>query len=110
MKDTPIILGLIAIIIILIGLVLFLSFLMGFNMMRSGIIGNHDNYSMMGDSTDLTALENAKPFDKAFIEEMVQHHRMAVMMSQMLLRNSNNPEMRSLAESIIKAQNSEIEQ
>jgi len=40
---------------------------------------------------------------------MVPNHKMAVMMSQMLLRNSNNPEMLSLAESIIKAQNSEIE-
>lgn len=64
---------------------------------------------MMGE-TDLTQLENAKPFDKAFIEEMVPHHRMAIMMSQMLLRNTNNQEMLELAESIIKSQNEEINQ
>ncbi len=193
MKDTPLILGMLAIIIVLIVLVVFLTFLAGFNVMGGGMMGDHNDSGMMGDvdrhfieqmvphhedaiamsdialtkaehqeikqlagtiksdqtreisqmrefykrtygtdvsessgmmgsgggmgsggmmdnSTDLTALENAKPFDKAFIEEMVPHHRMAVMMSQMLLRNSNNQEMRDLANSIIKSQNAEIEQ
>jgi uncharacterized protein (DUF305 family) len=193
MKNTPLILGMLTIIIVLIVLVIFLSFLAGFNVMGGGMMGDHNDSGMMGDidrhfieqmiphhedaiamadialtkaehpeikqlasniksdqtreisqmrefykrtygtdvpassgmmgpgrgmgrggmmedSTDLTALENATPFDKAFIEEMVPHHRMAIMMSQMLLRNSNNQEMRALAESIIKSQNAEIEQ
>jgi uncharacterized protein (DUF305 family) len=79
----------------------------------SGMMGPGEGMGhseMRGDSTDLVQLENAKPFDKAFIEEMVPHHRMAIMMSQMLLQRSNNQEMRELAESIIKTQSDEIEQ
>ncbi|WP_414468587.1 DUF305 domain-containing protein [Methanobacterium sp. ACI-7] len=192
MKNNPLTLALLAIIIILVGLVAFLVFFVGFSMMRDGMMGNHDNSGMMGDvdrhfieqmiphhddaiamaniastkaehqetkqlaenikrdqsreiaqmrefykrtygadvpvssgmmgsgegrggrmmgdSTDLTELENAKPFDKAFIEEMVPHHRMAIMMANMLLNRSNNPEMRALAESIIKTQSDEIDQ
>jgi len=56
----------------------------------------------------LVRLENTKPFDKIFIEEMVPHHRMGVRLSQMLLRNSDNREVRALAESIIKTQNEEL--
>src|SRR3989344_815843 len=44
------------------------------------------NGGMMGNETDTKTLENAKPFDKEFIEQMIPHHQMAVMMAQMLLR------------------------
>jgi len=40
---------------------------------------------MMGDQADLDRLENAKPFDRAFIEEMVPHHRMAQMLLKTLI-------------------------
>ncbi|MGF7118917.1 DUF305 domain-containing protein [Methanobacterium oryzae] len=193
MKDTPLILILLVVIIVLAGLVVFLTFLVGWNVMGGGMMGDHNDSGMMGDvdrhfieqmiphhedaiamadiaqtkaehqeikqlasnikddqtreisqmrefykrtygtdvpessgmmgpgrgmgrggmmdnSTDLDELENAKPFDKAFIEGMVPHHRMAIMMSQMLLRNSDNQEMRDLANSIIKTQSAEIEQ
>lgn len=193
MKDNSTILILLAVVIVLVGLVLFLTFLVGWNVMDGGMMGDHNDSGMMGDvdrhfieqmiphhedaiamanialtkaehqeikqlantikddqtreisqmrefykrtygtdvpessgmmgsgrgmgrggmmgnSTDLTELQNAKPFDKAFIEEMIPHHRMAIMMSQMLLRNSDNQEMRDLANSIIKSQNAEIEQ
>ncbi|NJR48364.1 MAG: DUF305 domain-containing protein [Leptolyngbyaceae cyanobacterium CSU_1_3] len=65
---------------------------------------------MMRMRTDLTALQNATDFDRAFIEEMIPHHRMAVMMGQMVLTNSQHPEIRNLAESIIKTQTAEINQ
>ncbi|MEN4018910.1 MAG: DUF305 domain-containing protein [Methanobacterium sp.] len=68
------------------------------------------NSSMMGNMTDLDDLKNAKPFDKEFIEEMIPHHQMAIMMSQMVLYHSNDPEIRVLAESIIKTQRVEIEE
>ena len=58
--------------------------------------------------TDLTALSNAKNFDQVFIEEMIPHHQMAVMMSQHLLLNSQHPEMKKLAQAIITAQTQEI--
>src|SRR3989344_2042494 len=70
-------------------------------MMRGGMIGNE---------TDTKALETAKPFDKEFIEQMIPHHQMAVMMAQMLLRSTNRPEMKQLAENIITAQTKEINQ
>lgn len=59
--------------------------------------------------TDLSALQNAPDFDRAFIEEMVPHHEMGVMMAQMVI-DSQRPEMRGLAQSIIKAQTAEINQ
>lgn len=62
----------------------------------------------MMNTTDLNKLENAKPFDKEFIEQMVPHHQMAIMMAQMVLNNSNRPEIRNLASSIIKTQSAEI--
>jgi uncharacterized protein (DUF305 family) len=64
---------------------------------------------MMGDDTDLDRLKNAQPFDKAFIEEMIPHHQMAVMMAQMLERTTTRPEMKHLAHDIIDAQTKEIE-
>jgi uncharacterized protein (DUF305 family) len=65
---------------------------------------------MMGNMTDVDDLKNAKPFDKEFIEQMIPHHQMAVMMSQMLLRSTDRVEMKKLAEDIISAQTREIEQ
>ncbi len=68
------------------------------------------NGGMMGNETDIKTLENAKPFDKEFIEQMIPHHQMAVMMAQMLSRSTNRPEMKQLAENIISAQTKEINQ
>lgn len=59
---------------------------------------------------DLRALEQASDFDRAFIEEMIPHHQMAVMMSQMLLLNSDRPELQALAQKIIETQTTEINQ
>ena len=76
---------------------------MGGGMMHGGKRG------MMGNMrTDLAALSKAKNFDQAFIEEMIPHHQMAVMMSQHLLSNAVHPEMKQLAQAIIQAQTKEI--
>lgn len=65
---------------------------------------------MMGGDVDLDELETAQPFDKAFIEEMIPHHQMGVMMARMMAARSDEPEMRDLAERIIESQTREIEQ
>lgn len=65
---------------------------------------------MMGDKTDMARLEKAADFDKAFIEEMIPHHQMAVMMAQMLKNGSQRDEMKQLADNIIKSQTEEIDQ
>ncbi|MBY0472865.1 DUF305 domain-containing protein, partial [Patescibacteria group bacterium] len=57
-----------------------------------------------------TALENASDFDKAFIEEMIPHHQLAIMMAQMLRAGTNRPEMQQLAENIITSQSQEIQE
>jgi uncharacterized protein (DUF305 family) len=76
---------------------------MGGGMMHGGKRG------MMGNMrTDLAALSKAKNFDQSFIEEMIPHHQMAVMMSQHLLSNAVHPEMKQLAQAIIQAQTKEI--
>ena len=59
-----------------------------------------------------TSLEGktGEAFDKAFLEEMIVHHEGAVAMARQVLSVSERPELRSLAEAIIEAQEGEIAQ
>jgi len=68
------------------------------------------NGGMMGDATDMVKLESAKPFDKEFIEQMIPHHQMAIMMATMLLRGTEREETKALAQAIIAAQSREFDQ
>lgn len=70
--------------------------------------GNGMHMGMMGNQSDMTRLEKEADFDKAFIEEMIPHHQMAVMMANMLFRGTDRPEMKKLAQDIITAQTKEI--
>ena len=65
---------------------------------------------MMGDGTDLESLESAKLFDKEFIEQMIPHHQMALMMVSMMLRGTQHEEMKKLAQDITRTQTEEINQ
>jgi uncharacterized protein (DUF305 family) len=58
---------------------------------------------------DVEELRTADPFDRAFIDAMIEHHTSAVDAGRIALRDSSKPEIRSLAEEIIKAQEREIE-
>jgi len=64
----------------------------------------------MGGQEDMKALENATDFDKAFIEEMIPHHQLAIMMANMLQSGTNRPLMQQLAKNIIESQSKEIQQ
>ena len=64
---------------------------------------------MMG-MTDPRELANAEPFDRAFIDAMIPHHRSAIEMAEVALRESKNEEIRSLAQDIVDAQRKEIGQ
>jgi uncharacterized protein (DUF305 family) len=80
-------------------------------MNQHGMMGGSDMHmGMMGNETDLTRLEQAIDFDKEFIEEMIPHHQMAVMMAQMLKNSTSREEMSKLADDIISAQTKEIAQ
>ena len=65
---------------------------------------------MMGGMTDLESLENAELFDKEFIEQMIPHHQMALMMVSMMLQGTEHEEMKKLAEDIVRTQTEEINQ
>jgi uncharacterized protein (DUF305 family) len=64
---------------------------------------------MMG-MTDPDELANKEPFDKAFIDAMIPHHQSAIEMAQVAVENSDNPQIKELAENIVSAQQKEIEQ
>lgn len=63
---------------------------------------------MTGD-TDELASASGEEFDREFIEQMIPHHEMAVMMAGMLQATTNRPEMKTLADNIITSQSREIE-
>ena len=75
---------------------------MGRGMMHGGMMG--------GQTSDIESLKNAANFDEAFLQEMIPHHQMAVMMAQMLLSGTDRSEMKQLGQDIITAQEAEIEQ
>ena len=62
----------------------------------------------MGMDGDVTSLETAKPFDKAFIAMMIAHHEGAVLMAREELANGELPELKTLAANIVKSQSAEI--
>ena len=55
-------------------------------------------------------MEKTTEVDKTFIEMMIPHHQGAVEMAQMAVNQAKNPEVKKLAESIIKDQNREVQQ
>ena len=55
-------------------------------------------------------LANEDPFDKAFIEAMIPHHRSAITMAQVALEESDNPKIVEIAHNIVGAQKREIAQ
>jgi uncharacterized protein (DUF305 family) len=71
---------------------------------------NIGGMGMMQDMTDMASLTSAEPFDKEFIEQMIPHHQMAVMMASMLLNRTDQKEMKQLAQNIIKTQTEEMNQ
>ena len=57
-----------------------------------------------------SAMSAAMPLDEQFIDMMVPHHMGAVAMAQIALTRAEHPELKTLANSIIASQNSEIGQ
>lgn len=74
--------------------------------MRGGGMMHMDG--MTGDSDDLTNVA-AADFDREFIDQMIPHHEMAVMMASMLQATTGRMEMKTLADNIIASQSREVE-
>ena len=60
--------------------------------------------------TDPESLADEEPFDEAFIEAMLPHHRSAVEMAEVAREKSDNPRIKELSGNIIEAQEREISQ
>ena len=67
-------------------------------------------HQMGGMDTDLAQLEQAAPFDKAFIAAMIPHHQSAIDMAREAQTKATHQEIRDLAGRIITAQQREIDQ
>ena len=64
----------------------------------------------MGMMMDPKRLSKREPFDEAFIDAMIPHHRSAIQMAQVSSKKSKIPEIKELAGNIVTAQKREIEQ
>jgi uncharacterized protein (DUF305 family) len=69
-----------------------------------------EDMRMMGMMMDPQRLAEERPFDQAFIDNMIPHHRSAIDMARVALGESDNPRIRELASNIVEAQRREIRQ
>lgn len=66
------------------------------------------SHGEMGMDADVDDLKRAEPFDRAFIDAMIDHHRGAVAMARHELEKGGDPDALLLAEAIVEAQKREI--
>ena len=71
---------------------------------------SQEQMSGMGMTMDPQELANQDPFDKAFIDAMIPHHKSAIAMASVALEESEIPEIREIARDIVRAQQREIRQ
>jgi uncharacterized protein (DUF305 family) len=86
-----------------------------FGRIREGLDGpttemSEEDMSMMGMMDGPQQLANEDPFDKAFIDNMIPHHRSAIAMAEVAVKESEDPEIREIANDIVSAQEREIGQ
>jgi uncharacterized protein (DUF305 family) len=86
-----------------------------FGRIREGLDGptmemSEEDMSTMGMVEDPRQLANEEPFDRAFIDNMIPHHESAIAMAEVALQESENPEIREIAQDIVDAQEREIAQ
>ncbi len=78
-------------------------------MNHNGMMEGHSNMSEM---TDMKSSPDAasQPYDLQFIDTMAHHHEGAIQMSEVVLRKSQNEELKNFAQKIIDDQQKEIVQ
>ena len=84
----------------------------GMGMLAPSGIGDSRSGMHMGGMTgepDVLKSVSAEDFDREFINQMIPHHEMAIVMAQMLAATTERPEMKQLAGNIITSQSREIE-
>jgi uncharacterized protein (DUF305 family) len=89
-------------------------------MPRAGVHEMSGSHMMTDENMDMNKMMNGMmgelngktgdAFDKAFIKEMIVHHEGAVAMAEAAKINAKHQEIKTMADAIISAQTSEIEQ
>lgn len=76
----------------------------------------HDGLGLSAEEAGMThspamiaELRKANPFDRAFVDDMVPHHRGAIRMAEVVMRDGRDPAVRRLARKIITDQKREID-
>lgn len=69
-----------------------------------------DTGGMSMDMGPMAVKDGPEPYDIRFIDAMIPHHASAVAMATLALQKAEKPEIKTLAEAILKAQTAEIEQ
>jgi uncharacterized protein (DUF305 family) len=64
----------------------------------------------MGMSMDMNELDGAKPFDRKFVDMMIEHHQGAIRMARAERAKGRDAQLRRIAAGIITAQAAEIRQ
>jgi uncharacterized protein (DUF305 family) len=64
----------------------------------------------MGTDMDAAMLQDAKPFDREFIDKMIPHHQGAIRMAHVELEKGESPGLMSLAKAIVDGQSKEIDE
>jgi uncharacterized protein (DUF305 family) len=64
----------------------------------------------MGMDTSLQGLRDSTDFDRSFLQQMISHHRMGVMMASHAQWGSVHPELKELEAAMVRVQSQEIEQ
>ncbi len=85
----------------------------GKHMMPNGMMMNNNGMGMDNAMDDMMAGLQGKTgddFDRAFLSEMIMHHQGAVAMAQAALKNASHAEIKNMAQAIITAQTTEIDQ
>lgn len=87
----------------------------GMHMMQGGMMmDDHDMgggmHGAMDSMMEGLSGKTGDQFDQAFLSEMIMHHEGAVEMAQAALKNARHQEIKDMAQAIISAQTSEINQ
>jgi uncharacterized protein (DUF305 family) len=64
----------------------------------------------MGMTMDMDTLDQARAFDRTFIDMMIPHHQGAIRMAHVELAKGNDPRLKAVARGIVAAQTKEIRQ